>query len=130
MPICHITLRNDHPEAYLDALSEGLHQTLVACFDVPPEDCFQVFHTLPTTALRYNPHYLTGQRSDNWTLIEITAGKPRSTAIKRAFYARLAQRLSIQPGLHPDELMVVIRHNQAEDWSFGGGLASMLKLGE
>ncbi|MCL2658688.1 MAG: tautomerase family protein [Betaproteobacteria bacterium] len=128
MPISHITLRRGHPDAYLDALSNSLHEALVDTFEVPENDRFQVFHELDLKALCFDRNYLAGPRSDNWVLIEITAGRPRSTTIKRSFYRCLAERLADSPGIAPADVMVVIRHNQAEDWSFGRGLTSMLEM--
>lgn len=126
MPISHITLRQGHPAAYRQAISRGLQQALVSRFEVPEADCFQIFHQLEAEALCADPGYLTSGRDEAWLLIEITAGKPRSVDTKRAFYQDLAQRLSVDPGVRRGNLMVVIRHNNAEDWSFGDGIASML----
>jgi hypothetical protein len=130
MPISHITLRGGYSADYLEAISLGLHQALVTTFDVPEDDCFQIFHQMERGAMRGHPHYLTSGRGEDWLLIEITAGKPRNAQIKRAFYRDLATRLAANPGLPSGELMVVIRHNAAEDWSFGDGLASMLSIEE
>lgn len=126
MPVSHITLRNGHSPAFLDSVSQALHDALVASFDVPPQDRFQVFHQLDATALRFDRHYLGGPRSENWVLIEITAGKPRSVRTKQQFYRDLSARLEQSPGLAPADLMVVIRHNQAEDWSFSHGIATLI----
>ena len=128
MPISHITLRRGYSTEYLEAISQGLQQALVTTFDVPEQDCFQIFHSMEAGAMRGHPHYLTSGRGEDWLLIEITAGKPRSPQIKRALDRDLAARFAANPGLASGELMVVIRHNAAEDWSFGDGLASMLPI--
>lgn len=130
MPISHITLRQGHPAAYRQAISRGLQQALVSRFEVPEADCFQIFHQLEAEALCADPAYLSSGRDEAWLLIEITAGKPRSIDTKRAFYQDLAQRLAVDPGVHSGNLMVVIRHNHAEDWSFGDGVVSMLPTKE
>jgi hypothetical protein len=126
MPVSHITLRTGHTDGYLDNLSRALHESLVASFEVPLQDCFQVFHQLDGVALRFDPNYLGGPRSEDWGLIEITAGKPRSVETKRRFYSDLATRLEKSLGLAPADVMVVIRHNQAEDWSFSHGIATLI----
>lgn len=126
MPVSHISMRKGHPSEFLDRVSQALHDSLVATFEVPPQDCFQVFHQLDASALRFDHHYLGGPRSEDWVLIEITAGKPRSVQIKQAFYRDLVERLEISAGLAPADLMVVIRHNQAEDWSFSHGVATLI----
>lgn len=121
MPLTRIVLQEGRSEQALRTLSTLLHDTLVAEFAVPPDDCFQVIETLPAGRLIYNRHYLTGARSENFTLFLITAGKPRSREQKQNLYRALAARLHEALGIHPDDVMIVIQFTTADDWSFGGG---------
>lgn len=127
MPLVRISLCRGKPLPYLDSLADGIHQAMVEAFDVPPDDRFQTIHQLATDKLRYDPHYLGGPRSADFVLVEITAGRPRSTATKAAFYRCLAERLQASPGLHPADLMVVITTTERDEWSFGHGLATLLQ---
>lgn len=121
MPLTRIVLQEGRSEQALRTLSTLLHDTLVAEFAVPPNDCFQVIETLPAGRLIYDRHYLTGTRSDNFILFLITAGKPRSREQKQNLYRALASRLHESLGIHPDDVMIVIQFTTADDWSFGGG---------
>ncbi|HBI10865.1 tautomerase family protein [Franconibacter pulveris] len=121
MPLTRIVLQEGRSEQALRTLSTLLHDTLVAEFAVPPDDCFQVIETLPAGRLIYDRHYLTGTRSDNFILFLITAGKPRSREQKQNLYRALAARLHEALGIHPDDVMIVIQFTTADDWSFGGG---------
>ena len=47
--------------------------------------------------------------------------------VKKAFYRHLVRVLAEAPGLRPEDVMVVITTTGVEDWSFGGGLASMVE---
>ncbi|WP_454010625.1 tautomerase family protein [Aeromonas sp. Marseille-Q7275] len=122
MPLTRITVREGMSDARLQQLSALYHQTLVEVFEVPPEDKFQILEILPAKALVYHPHYQTGRRDGDFILFQILAGKPRSTVVKRRLYERLAERLHVDLGIHPDNLMVVIQQNGSEEWSFGRGL--------
>ncbi|QCI63935.1 tautomerase family protein [Phreatobacter stygius] len=126
MPFARISLLKGKPPAYLGALSDGLHQALVEAFDVPRDDRFQVIHQLEPGELIFDRHYLGGPRSDDFVLIQITAGRPRSTEVKRAFYRRLVAVLAEAPGLRPEDVMVVITTGGADEWSFGSGEAQMV----
>lgn len=126
MPLVRISLFRGKPPPYLDALADGIHQAMVEAFEVPADDRFQTMHQLTADELRYDPHYLGGPRSADFVLVEITAGRPRSTATKEAFYRCLAARLQASPGLRPADLMVVITTTQRDEWSFGHGLATLL----
>lgn len=121
MPLSQISLHRGKTTEYLDALCDGLHDALVTCFDVPPADRFQLIHQHAPGEIRVDSHYLGGPRSADYVLFQITAGKPRTTATKQAFYERLTQNLQRSPGIRPEDVMVVITFNQAEDWSFANG---------
>lgn len=126
MPYARISLLQGKSPAYLAALSDGLHRALVEAFEVPPQDRFQVIHQHAPGELIFDRDYLCGPRSDDYVLIAITAGRARDTRTKRAFYRRLAELLGRAPGIRPEDVMVVISTTQGEDWSFGGGLATLV----
>lgn len=126
MPFCRISLQRGQSPEYLKALSDSLHQALVDTFEVPADDRFQAIHQHAPGELVFDPHYLGGPRSGNFILIAVTAGRQRSRATKQAFYRRLADLLAEAPGIRPQDVMVVINTTEAEDWSFGNGIAAML----
>lgn len=126
MPFIRISLRAGKSPEYLRALSDGVHRALVERFEVPADDRFQVIHQHAPEELIYDPQYFGVRRSDDLVYICITAGRVRSTDTKRAFYRRLAEILAESPGLRPDDVMVIIRTTQLDEWSFGGGLAQMI----
>jgi phenylpyruvate tautomerase PptA (4-oxalocrotonate tautomerase family) len=126
MPFSRISLLKGKSPDYLRALSDGLHHALVEAFEVPQDDRFQAIHQHEPGELVFDRAYLGGPRSDDFVLIQITAGRQRSTATKRAFYRRLVGRLKEAPGLRPEDVMVVISTTGLEDWSFANGEASMI----
>lgn len=129
MPVSRISLLRGKSPDYLRALSNSLHRALVEAFNVPETDSFQAIHQHEPYELVFDREYEGGPRSDDFVLITVTAGKPRSTAMKQAFYQRLVQRLSEAPGLRSEDVMVVINTTQGDEWSFGGGrpAASLLQ---
>jgi hypothetical protein len=126
MPFARISLRKGKSRAYLRALSDSLHRALVEAFDVPPADCFQVIHQHDPEELVFDCDYLAGPRSDDFVLIAITAGRVRSTVVKRWFYQRAVALLAAAPGIRPEDVMIVITTTAADEWSFGNGLAQMV----
>jgi len=127
MPLTRISLVRGKSPEYLRALSDSLHRALVEAFEVPPDDRFQIIHQHEPGELMFDLHYLGGPRSDDFVLFQITAGRPRSTATKAAFYRRLIEGLVEAPGLRPEDVMVVISTTQLDDWSFATGVASMIQ---
>ena len=121
MPMSRVSLLRGKPPEYLQALSDSLHLALVQAFEVPPDDRFQAIHQHAPGELQFDRHYLGGPRSDDFVLICVSAGRPRSAAVKQAFYRRLVDLLAEAPGLRPEDVMVVVQTSEAADWSFGGG---------
>ena len=125
MPMTRISLLRGKPQSYMKALSDGVHRALVEAFDVPPDDRFQVIHQHAPEELVFDRNYMGGPRSDDYVLICVTAGKPRSTAMKQAFYRRLTEVLAESPGIHPKDVMVIISMTPFDGWSFSGGVGAL-----
>jgi phenylpyruvate tautomerase PptA (4-oxalocrotonate tautomerase family) len=121
MPVTRISLLKGKSPEYRSALSDSLHKALVEAFDVPPDDRFQLIHQHEPGELVFDRNYLGGPRSDDFVLFAITAGRPRTTPMKKAFYKRLVALLAEAPGVRPEDVMVVITSTSPEDWSFSGG---------
>lgn len=121
MPITRITLGTHYTDTQLAEISAILHQSLTETFAVPLKDRFQIFERLPAHQRIFDPHYQSGQRSENVIVFQITAGKPRTPEQKQNFYHALCTDLCSTLGLQADDVMVIIQFNQAEDWSFSRG---------
>ena len=126
MPFARVTLLKGKSDEYIAAVSDSIHQALVDAFEVPPTDKFQAFHELEPGRLIFDRHYLGGPRSDDFLVIAVSAGRPRTTATKLAFYTRLVELLAKKPGLRKEDVMVVISMSRREDWSFSNGEAQLL----
>lgn len=127
MPFTRISLLRGKPPAYLRALADGLHAALVEAFEVPARDRFQAIDQREYGELIFDRDYLGGPRSDDFVLIEITTGRPRSSALKAVFFTRLAAVLHEACGLRQEDLMVIISTTGLEDWSFARGVSSMVQ---
>jgi 4-oxalocrotonate tautomerase len=128
MPLVEIDLLEGRPEAELDAISDAVHEAMVAVLDVPDRDRFQIITERPAGALRFDPNYLDIDRDDGFLLIRVTLAEGRTTDAKQAFYRRLAELLAEHTGMRTENLAVIMVENDREDWSFGNGRASYLEL--
>lgn len=127
MPFTRISLLKGKSPDYLRAVSDSLHRALVEAFEVPPNDRFQAIHQHEPGELVFDRTYLGGPRSDDFILFAVTAGRPRDTATKKAFYKRLVTLLGESPGVRPQDVMVVITTTLLDEWSFADGEAQMVK---
>ncbi|MEO2218666.1 tautomerase family protein [Chromobacterium vaccinii] len=121
MPYARISLRKGKPPQYLRALADGIHQAMAECIAVPPKDRFQVIHQHEAEEMIIDPDYGGGLRSDDFVLVTLHLGRPRTKEAKAALYARMAERLSASPGLAPADLMVVLIDGEMDNWSFSHG---------
>ncbi|KQV55891.1 MULTISPECIES: tautomerase family protein [unclassified Caulobacter] len=127
MPLVRISLLKGKPPEYLRAVADGVHAALAETYTVPPDDRFQLIDQYEPGAFIYDPDYLGVHRTDDLVMVQITAAATRDTATKQALYKAIVARLTRDPGLRPEDVMITIIPNQREDWSFGHGLASYVK---
>lgn len=126
MPLVRIDLREGKGADYIRAVGEAVHRALVACLDVPPRDHFQPITERRPAHLVYDPAYLDVSRTDDIVFVHVTLSAGRSTNQKRAFYAGATALLGDNPGLRPEDVVIVLSENTREDWSFGNGEARYL----
>jgi phenylpyruvate tautomerase PptA (4-oxalocrotonate tautomerase family) len=128
MPMSRISLLKGKSPEYIRALGDSLQRAMEESFNVPKNDRFQLVHQHEPYEMMFDRFY-EGERSDDFVLIAITIGKPRTTEMKQAFYRRLVELLADSPGLRPADVMVVVSSSQGDDWSFGGGRPAASLLG-
>jgi phenylpyruvate tautomerase PptA (4-oxalocrotonate tautomerase family) len=121
MPFTRIILREGYSDAQLKQISDTLHHCLVEEFAVPVDDRFQVFETLPARQRVFDKRYKSGGRSDDFIQFHIFAGKPRTKAQKQNLFRLLSARLHSHLNIQPDDVMVMIQFNTADEWSFSHG---------
>ncbi len=122
MPFVRIDLPDTLSPRQAQALGDAVHQALVATFEVPPEDRFQVIARHAPGALVCTPTYLGVQHSARVALVQITCSFGRTLTQKRALYAGIAQNAA-QAGIAPADVIVHLVETARENWSFGEGVA-------
>jgi phenylpyruvate tautomerase PptA (4-oxalocrotonate tautomerase family) len=128
MPLVEIDLLEGRSDTELEAVSDAVHEAMVAELDVPQRDRFQIVNERTAARLRFDHNYLDVDRDQGFVLIRITLAAGRTTDAKQAFYGRLARLLAERTGMRTENLAVVLIENGREDWSFGRGQASYVEL--
>jgi len=123
MPLTHISLRAGKPEAYRQAIFDGVYRAMRETFNVPEDDQFMTITEHNAANLRYGASYLDVARSDDLVLIQITANNTRTLEQKKALFRRIAELLGESPGIRPEDVFVNLVEVVKENWSFGHGLA-------
>jgi phenylpyruvate tautomerase PptA (4-oxalocrotonate tautomerase family) len=123
MPLTHVSLRAGKPAAYRQAIFDGLYQAMRETFDVPENDQFMTISEHGPDDFRYGANYLGIARSDELVLIQLTVSDTRTVEQKKALFRRIAELLSRNPGIRPEDIFVNLVEVKKENWSFGHGLA-------
>ena len=127
MPLVRVSLRRGKPAAYRKAILEGVYDAMRGAFDVPEEDRFMVISEHDETNFSYSATYLGIARTDDLVLIQITANNTRTTEKKKALYRAIAENLSKNPGIRPEDVFINLVEVLPENWSFGNGIAQYAK---
>ncbi len=123
MPLTRVSLRRGKPAAYRRAILDGVYLALRETFNVPEGDRFMVVSEHDADDFSYGEDYLGIRRSDDLVIIQLTVSDTRSLAQKRALFARIVERLTHDPGLRPEGILINLVEVAPENWSFGHGVA-------
>ncbi|HZW23349.1 tautomerase family protein [Noviherbaspirillum sp.] len=123
MPLVHISMRAGKPEAYRQAIFDGVYRAMHETFNVPEDDQFMTITEHEAANFRYSPTYLGVARSADVVYIQITANNTRTAEQKKALYRRLVELLGDRPGIRPEDVFVSLVEVAKENWSLGNGVA-------
>jgi 4-oxalocrotonate tautomerase len=122
MPLIHISLRAGKPDAYRQAIFDGLYRAMRETLNVPEGDEFMTISEHDAANFRYGAAFGIN-RSDDVVFIQITVFNTRSAEQKKALFRRIAELLGQNPGIRPENVFVNVLAAAKENWSVGHGLA-------
>ena len=93
MPLVRIDVPAATSAADRRAAADVVHDALVATFNVPPADRFQLIAEHRDGELICTSEYLGVPHSANVVFVQITCSEGRSVATKRALYERIAAEM-------------------------------------
>ncbi len=123
MPLVRISLRRGKSPQHIAAIRNGIYRAMIEAFNVPQNDRFILVQQHDADEFDYDPDYLDIPRTDDLVIIQITCNNTRTVEQKKAFYARVAELLSTEPGLRPQDVFISLLETAKENWSFGNGVA-------
>jgi phenylpyruvate tautomerase PptA (4-oxalocrotonate tautomerase family) len=122
MPLVTLTVRAGKPPEWKHAILAGVHGALVAS-GVPETDRFQRVLELSEADFRFDASYPDAgkPRNQDFVLIEVLWSVGRSVKVKKKVLSDIVAALRASPGLDPENVMVVFKETQWENWAFAGG---------
>lgn len=123
MPLVRISLCSGKSPSYRRALADEVHAALVETISIPKDDRFQLIEQLAADDFIYDPAYLGISRTKDLVMVQITLNAGRSVELKKKLYARVVERLHVNPGVKPGDVLISLIEVGRENWSFGNGIA-------
>lgn len=122
MPIVHVSLRAGKPEAYRQAIFDGLYRAMRETLQVPEDDQFMTMTEHDAANFRTGTAYGVA-RSADVVYIQIAVFDTRTAEQKKALFKRTAELLGKSPGIRPEDVFITVLPSAKENWSVGNGVA-------
>ena len=122
MPLLQISLRAGKPDAYRQAILDGLYRAMREALNVPEDDQFMTVTEHEPSNFRYGAAFGI-DRSDDLVFIRIVVFDTRTAEQKKTLFRRIAELLGESPGIRPQDVFVNVIDSAKENWSVGHGLA-------
>ncbi len=107
------------------ACSMHLHRAMLAAFNVPARDRYQIVHEHKPSRMIMEDTGLDIPRTASFVFVQVTT-RPRSREMKETFYRLAVEELEKSCGIAPSDVMINMVTCTDEDWSFGMGRAQFL----
>jgi 4-oxalocrotonate tautomerase len=127
MPLARIDLIKGKSPEYRKTVGDAVYQAMVEILKAPPGDRFQVITEHETTNFHYDPTFFGIDRSPDEIFIQLTLVGNRTLEQKRGFYKKIVDDLHDKLGLRHEDVLINLVPTTIEDWSFGNGVASLIK---
>ncbi len=116
-------MRSGKPEAYRQAIIDGVYRALRETFNVPEDDQFMAITEHDAANFRFGATYLDVKRSEDVVFIQVTCSNTRTFEAKAALFRRTMELLVDRPGLRREDVFINLVEVAKENWSMGNGVA-------
>jgi phenylpyruvate tautomerase PptA (4-oxalocrotonate tautomerase family) len=123
MPLVRISVFDSMAVEKRRKLPQAVYDAMRQAISIPEGDLFVVLTAHAEGELVADPGFMGVHRSSDFTLVNITLRRGRSTEVKQSLYREIAKLVQERSGIAPDDIMIVLSENELADWSFGRGEA-------
>ena len=123
MPLTRVALRRGKSAEYKRAVLDGIYEAMRETFRVPEDDRFMLIDEYDNENILYSASYPGIPHSDDLLIIQLTVNDTRTVEQKKALYASIVEKLSSNPGVRQEDVLINLVEVAKENWSFGIGVA-------
>ena len=125
MPLIQVDLQKQDDKKRLKNILDTIHECAVEAFEIPERDRYQIVSQHDPEEMILLDTGLGFERTKDQIVVRVTSKqRPREKKVK--LYSLLCERLNVNCGIPPKDLLVSITENSDADWSFGFGKAQFL----
>ncbi len=125
MPLVTIELLKGKTAEYKKKILDHVHDALTDALKIPDYDRTQ-------RVIEHDPENfeIPEGKSAKYALITIDLFPGRPPEAKKKLYSEIVQRCSVDPGIDPSDIFILLRESPMENWGIRGGkMASETDLG-
>ncbi|WP_426225229.1 tautomerase family protein [Pseudarthrobacter sp. DSP2-3-2b1] len=122
MPLVRIDVNEGRSTESLRQLSRGIHDAILAEYEIPERDYFHVLTEHPRGQIFAQDAGLGFERTAGVVMIQIFTQGGRSQGAKQSLFAAIARSLA-ELGIAGEDVFIGYVENTPGDWSFGFGRA-------
>ena len=120
MPLVTISILQGKSPEYIKAVADGVNSAVIESMGFPDDDRYQVIHQLDPMCLQLQT------RDEDRVMMHLVMRAGRTNKAKQAFYRKVVENLSQNPGINPANVLITITENHDVDWSFRDGIAQFV----
>jgi len=106
-----------------EMISDSIHSTITSVLGLPPDKRFHRFFGLEECDFIH-----PSDRSDRYTIVEVSMFAGRTVETKKAFIRALFTNLEQDAGINPQDLEITIHEAPKENWGIRGRPGDELAL--
>ena len=125
MTLIQVDLQKQDDKKRLKNILDTIHECAVEAFEIPERDRYQIVSQHDPEEMILLDTGLGFERTKDQIVVRVTS-KQRPREKKEKLYSLLCERLNVNCGIPPKDLLVSITENSDADWSFGFGKAQFL----
>jgi 4-oxalocrotonate tautomerase len=129
MPVTRIAIREGKTPEYKQALMDEIYQAMLETVAIKDGDRFMAITEHGEHEFAYGP-FLGLDRSDDLVQIQVFWAPGKAVDAKLAMYRRIVERLGVNPGVRPEDVLISVVATAAANWSFGNGETQFYKRPE
>jgi len=112
-----------HLEKVRERLSNSIHSSLIECFGLPENKRFHRFISLEKEAFIF-----PDDRSEKYTIIEISIFSGRSEETKKLLIKKLFEKIEKEVAITPHDIEITLFETPQPNWGIRGKTGDELKL--